>query len=115
RAVWHVPAVFDAAARHPALHQFEHLCLFLGGAALWAVVLGPGHTGPRIAALVAFQLGGMALGLVLIWSGSPVYAHCRGLSDQRAAGALMMATGTAITFGLAAWLLLGLLREERSG
>jgi len=52
--------------------------------------------------LVAFQLGGMVLGLVLLWAGSPLYpryAHSSlgGLTDQRAAAAVMMGSGTALT------------------
>jgi putative membrane protein len=120
RAAWHVPVVFDAAAGRPWLHGLEHLSLFAGGLALWSAALGVGSLARRIGLVVAFQLGGMVLGLVLLWAGSPLYpryAHSSlgGLTDQRAAAAVMMVSGTALTAALLTWLLLGALREERSG
>jgi putative membrane protein len=120
RAVWHVPAVFDAAARDPWLHALEHVTLFAGGLALWSAVLRAGSVARRIGLVVAFQLGGMVLGLVLLWADSPLYpryarSSLGGLTDQRAAAAVMMVEGTLVTVGLLAWLLFGVLREERSG
>jgi cytochrome c oxidase assembly factor CtaG len=117
RAVWHYPQLFDAAAGNAGLHLLEHAFLFLGGFALWAAVLRGGATLVRIGLVVFFQIGGMALGLILLWAGTPLYdryAHSSigGLTDQRAAGAVMMAEGTLLTLGLLTWLLLGLFREE---
>jgi cytochrome c oxidase assembly factor CtaG len=117
RAVWHYPELFDAAARNPWLHVLEHACLLAGGFALWAAVLRAASTAARIGLVVFFQLGGMALGLILLWAGSPLYARYAhstigGLTDQRAAGAVMMAEGTLLTLGLLTWLLVGLLRDD---
>jgi cytochrome c oxidase assembly factor CtaG len=117
RAFWHYPPVFDAAARNPWLHQLEHACLFLGGFALFAAILHARSVAVGLALVVYFQLAGTALGLTLLWSGTPLYdSYARssigGLTDQRAAGAVMMAVGTTLALGLFVWLLLGLFRED---
>ena len=121
RAVWHYPALFDAAVRNPGVHVLEHLCLLAGGVALWAPVLGRMRAGIglRIGLDAAFQVGGTALGLTFVFAGSPLYPHyvahhsfASALTDQRAAGAVMMGVNTVMTFSLAAWLLYGLLRED---
>ncbi len=122
RAVWHYPALFDAAVANPAVHVLEHLCLLLGGIALWAPVLGRmrAGVGQRIALDAAFQVGGTLLGLTFLFAASPLYPHYVAhhsfgspLADQRAAGALMMGVNTVMAFSLAAWLILGLLRDDR--
>jgi putative membrane protein len=117
RAFWHYPPVFDAAARNPWLHQLEHACLFLGGFALFAAILHGRSVVVGLALVVYFQLAGTALGLTLLWAGTPLYdryAHSSigGLTDQRAAGAVMMAVGTLLALGLFVWLLLGVFRED---
>jgi putative membrane protein len=121
RAVWHYPSLFDAAVAHGALHVLEHLCLLGGGLALWAVVLGRTSAGPgtRIGLDAFFQVGGTALGLTFVFAGTALYPHYvahhsfgSALTDQRAAGAVMMGENTVVAFVLAGWLLYGLLREE---
>jgi cytochrome c oxidase assembly factor CtaG len=117
RALWHYPQVFDAAARDPWLHQLEHACLFLGGFALFAAILHTRSVAVGLALVVYFQLAGTALGLTLLWSGTPLYdryarSSIGGLTDQRAAGAAMMAAGTFLALGLFVWLLLGVFRED---
>jgi cytochrome c oxidase assembly factor CtaG len=116
RAVWHYPQLFDAAARNPWLHQLEHACLFVGGFALWSAVLRGRSPAVRVGLVVYYQLAGMALGLTLLWAGTPLYARYAdssigGKTDQQAAGAVMMAVGTVLTLGLLIWLLYGLFRE----
>ena len=39
-AAWHVPAVYEAALHHVALHALQHVALFAGGVLVWAPVLG---------------------------------------------------------------------------
>jgi cytochrome c oxidase assembly factor CtaG len=121
RAVWHYPSLFDAAVAHPALHVLEHACLFAGGLALWAVVLGRTRAalGVRIGLDAAFQLGSTALGLTFVFAATPLFPHyvahhsfASPMTDQRAAGAVMMGENTIVAFSLLAWLLLGLFREE---
>ena len=102
-------------------HVLEHACLLAGGLALWAVVLGRTRAGlgVRIGLDAAFQLGSTALGLTFVFAATPLFPHYVAhhsfgapLTDQRAAGAVMMGENTIVAFSLLAWLLLGLFREE---
>src|SRR5581483_8642031 len=40
-AAWHVPAAYDAAVAHPALHAFEHACFAIAGVLAWTQILDP--------------------------------------------------------------------------
>jgi putative membrane protein len=103
--VWHVPALYDAALAHPALHALQHLLLFGCGVLLWGVLLGlvavPGwyRAAARVATLAFVWLAGSILANVLLWAGHSFYTPYRraprlwGLSpvaDQRLGGGLMM-------------------------
>jgi putative membrane protein len=98
--VWHAPALFDAAERHVALHMLEHLS-FLGTATLlWAVAWGPGawrraRAGLGVFGLFAATLPAIVLGAALTLAAGPWYAAYPSLADQRIAGALMWAAGSA--------------------
>jgi cytochrome c oxidase assembly factor CtaG len=95
--LWHLPAPYLAAERHPALHAVEHLC-FLGMS--WLVssaVLSPGRhrlSGP-VAFLLLFAIGmtGASLGAVLTFSPVPLYPPevygADALTDQQLAGLIM--------------------------
>ena len=39
--LWHIPALYDAAAEHPLLHALEHLSFFAAGVALWWPLIQP--------------------------------------------------------------------------
>jgi cytochrome c oxidase assembly factor CtaG len=103
--VWHIPAMYDAALNHGALHALEHTCFFIGGIALWWPVIQPVPMRRRLSGLgifayllvAKFCLGG--LGIFLTWSHGvayPYYEHVPriwGLSpveDQNLGGAIMM-------------------------
>jgi putative membrane protein len=103
--LWHVPALYDAALRDPAVHALEHVSFFAAGVALWWPLVQPvpmRHrlSGPAsLAYLAAAKAGLAALGLYLVWSGTlayPFYASAPrvwGLSpleDQAVGGAIMM-------------------------
>jgi putative membrane protein len=118
---WHVPALFEAAMRHPALHAVQHL-MFFGTAALfwWSLLAGRyGRAGYGVAVLFVFATGlhtGL-LGVLLTFARHlwyPIYdARVRGaggdpLSDQRLAGLIMWIPAGAVLFVfglalLAAW------------
>jgi cytochrome c oxidase assembly factor CtaG len=117
-AAWHVPAAYDAALAHPAVHVLEHSCFVLGGLLLWTQIVDPARRerlspGRRAAFAAAALLCGMVLSEVLLVTG-PLYAHYLtvahrpfGLSaatDQARAGLLMMAEQIA-TLGTAGALL----------
>jgi cytochrome c oxidase assembly factor CtaG len=40
-AVWHVPAIYDAALGNGALHDLEHATFVLAGALVWAQLIDP--------------------------------------------------------------------------
>jgi cytochrome c oxidase assembly factor CtaG len=114
-AVWHVPAVYDAAAGSPGLHLLEHASFVAGGTLLWFVLIDPARrgtlpTGSRLAlALAAFTVG-QFLATTLVLAQHPVfptYADDSGrlglspLEDQAAAGLVMMGE-QLITLGVLA-------------
>ncbi len=117
-AAWHVPAAYDSALAHPAVHQLEHASLLVGGLLLWSQIVDPMRrrrlTVGRRAALAVLALAtGMVVSEILLAS-APLYAHYAaahgrpfGLtrtSDQTWAGVLMTVEQVA-TLGIAAALL----------
>ena len=100
-AVWHVPALYDAALRHPALHDFEHFCWLLAGTLVWVLLIDPGHhrrltVGGRVALAAALFATGQVLTDVLVFSFHPLYPAYQGayglsaLTDQQLSGVVMM-------------------------
>jgi cytochrome c oxidase assembly factor CtaG len=103
--LWHIPALYDAALRHPAVHALEHICFLIAGTAVWWPLIQPVPMRHRMTGLATFgyigaaKLGLAALGLYLTWSQTlayDYYAHVPriwGLSpieDQNVGGAIMM-------------------------
>jgi cytochrome c oxidase assembly factor CtaG len=124
--VWHLPVLYEAALRHPAIHVVEHL-MFLGfGVNMWMALLGPlpkpawfGTLG-RLGYVIAVRLAGAILANVLVWSSQAAYSFYDGrtshygispLQDTNVAGAIMMVEGSIVTIGLFAWLFLRSARE----
>ena len=104
-AVWHVPAVYDYALRHQAVHDLEHLTFIFAGVLVWTVLIDPARRGEvsvagRIGLAVALFAAGQILADVLIFAMRPLYPayaeqpdRLLGLSpleDQRLAGLVMM-------------------------
>jgi len=125
--VWHIPALYEAALRHPGIHALEHL-MFVGfGVNMWMCLLGPLPT-PRwfgnlakLIYILAVRLAGTVLGNIFLWSGTvfyPFYLHgdaAHGISplaDQNIAGAVMMVEESIVTLGLFCWLFLRTARES---
>ena len=103
--LWHVPALYDAAAENAPLHVLEHACFFAAGIALWWSLIQPVPmrrrlTGMQPLAYIAAAKGGLAaLGLYLAWASSALYPYYEttpriwGLSpveDQNIGGVIMM-------------------------
>jgi len=124
--IWHVPALYEGAVEHSALHALEHMSFFVAGIALWLPVLetlpAPEWfgTGWKLAYIVVVRLVATAIGNVFIWGGDPFYDVYRtgdeylGLSpeaDQSLAGSLMMLEGSLVTIVALAWLFLRLAEE----
>ncbi len=119
--VWHLPVLYQGALHHSALHALEH-AMFIGfGVNMWMPLFGPlpmptwfGNAW-RLGYIVAVRLLGGLLANVFLWSGTAFYpAYARGerfwgvdpVSDQVAAGAIVMVEGSILTLILFAWLFL---------
>ncbi len=125
--LWHLPALYQAALRHPGVHVFQH-AMFLGlGINMWMCLFGPlpmpswfGNLG-KLVYIVAVRLTGAVLGNIFLWSGTvfyPFYLHgdtvynISPLADQSIAGAVMMVEESLLTLGLFCWLFLRAARES---
>jgi putative membrane protein len=100
--VWHMPALYDAALEHEAIHVVQHLCFF-GAAALfwWGIAHGRyGRVGYGAAVVYVFATAvhGGVLGALLtlspqVWYAPYAAGHPAGrltaLEDQQLAGLLM--------------------------
>ncbi len=114
--VWHVPAVFDAALRHTALHALQHLALLGAGLLLWSAVIGRSlRIGMRLAFVAAMMVAGIALSSFLLWWPRVLYIQTASLTDQRIGGGLMLLEGMVVALSVAAWLVLTFLREPEAG
>ena len=112
---WHVPAAYDEALRHPAVHVLEHLSFLLAGGLYWWHLLSPIRSRMRLAGMgpvfymASTKLLVGALGMGLAFAPSALYPyyvhHARvwGLSagdDQSIAG-LVMAVEQSLVMGVA--------------
>jgi cytochrome c oxidase assembly factor CtaG len=113
--IWHVPAMYDAALRHPLVHALEHLSFSAAGTLYWWHLLSPirsrmrlGGMGP-IGYMVSTKLLVGILGVALAFAPHSIYSfyehhpHYWGLTpdqDQSMAG-LLMALEQSIVMGVA--------------
>jgi putative membrane protein len=125
--LWHIPALYDAAAEHPVLHAVEHLSFFAAGLALWWPLVQPvpmrrGLTGMQPLGYIAAAKGGLAaLGLFLAWSSTAHYPWYEekpriwGLSpveDQNVAGVIMMVEQSFTLVLVLVWLFIRMLTRS---
>jgi cytochrome c oxidase assembly factor CtaG len=102
--VWAIPAMFDFAAQHSAVHALEHATLFYTGLALWWLIVDPlprarlRPSGERLALLGFTRIASAVICVPLTWMTSvqyPLYASAprsfglSALADQQLAGAGM--------------------------
>jgi cytochrome c oxidase assembly factor CtaG len=125
-ALWHVPALYEAAVERSFVHALEHVSFFTAGIVLWLPVLetlpAPEWfgTGAKLGYIVGVRLVATVIGNVFVWGGTPFYDvydagdDYLGLSpsaDQSLAGSLMMLEGSIVTIVALAWLFLRLAQE----
>ena len=125
-AIWHVPAVYEAAVENSGVHAVEHVAFFSAGIVLWLPVLetlpAPEWfgSGAKLGYIVGVRLVSTLLGNVFVWSGTTFYDvydagdDYLGLSprgDQSLAGSLMMLEGSLVTVIAIAWLFLRMAQE----
>jgi len=100
-AIWHVPALYDAALTRPRLHELEHACWLVAGTLVWTILVDPARHGRlsvpgRVAFAAILFASGQILTDVLVFSFVPLYPAYRGaygisaLTDQQLSGVVMM-------------------------
>ena len=78
--VWHVPALFDAAAGNPLLAAIQHLTLLGAGLLVWWPIAAPEPVRPPMRGITpvfymaADEILVGALGIVLTWAPEPLFA-----------------------------------------
>jgi putative membrane protein len=124
--LWHLPAFYEGALRHDAVHALEHALFLTTGALMWAAVVEPlpgpawfGSGQKAVYVLVVRALQGL-LANVFIWSGHVFYGfYAAGerrsgiapATDQAIGGAIMFVEGAVVTVAVFAWLFLRWTRE----
>ena len=114
-ALWHVPAMYDAALEIPVVHVLEHVTFAIAGGLYWWHLLSPirarrrlGGMGPVVYMLATKVLVGL-LGIMLafapeaiydFYERSPEYWRLSHETDQ-AVGGLLMALEQSIVMGVA--------------
>ena len=112
---WHIPAAYDLAVRHDAVHVLEHISFVLAGSLYWWHLLSPIRArlrldgmGPVIyMASTKLFVGALGMGLAFAPSALyPYYVHharvwgISAISDQSIAG-LIMAVEQSMVMGVA--------------
>ena len=124
-ALWHVPALYDAALRHHLLLHLEHGTYFGAGLLLWWPLVHArpwqlSSGGKATYAFAAFLLAS-PLGLLLTFLPEPVYDFYEEapriwglapLADQQIAGVVMSASEAIVFFAVFAFFFLRFLAEE---
>jgi putative membrane protein len=128
-AAWHVPALYDAALDHPAVHALQHASFFAGGALVWAalfeVLPGPRWfgAGARAAYLACMWFFSLGLSSFFLWSTHPFYPpYVRAprtwgfspLADQRLGGGVMLIEGSLVMLAVLVWLALRWFAESEA-
>jgi cytochrome c oxidase assembly factor CtaG len=117
---WHIPAAYDLAARHQAVHDLEHASFVVAGLLVWAILIDPARRrtlsrGRRLGVAALLFWMGTVISDVLIFSFHPLYpayAHqaervfaLSPVRDQQFAG-LVMTIDQLVTLGTCTAILL---------
>ena len=115
--LWHLAAAYEGALRHDWLHAIQHACFLLFGANLWMPLFGPfpkpawfGNAA-QLGYIVVMRLTSTMLANLFVWSGTVFYGWYGDLSDQSAAGAVMMVEESLVTVSLFGWLFFKWMQE----
>ncbi len=126
---WHIPAAYDYAARHQAVHDLEHASFVVAGLLVWSLLVDPARQGrlsrgQRLGTLAALFAIGTVIADVLIFSLHPLYPVYASepqrvfalspLRDQQLAGLVMMVEQLLSLGTCAAILLLPELRRRQA-
>lgn len=125
--LWHIPAAYDYALEHEAVHDLEHLCFLVSSLLFWWVLLRPWPSRGAslgwyaLPYLITADFVNTLLSALLAFAGRPVYSyylqHGNGLgidplTDQTVGASVMWVFGS-IAFLLPAVILLS--RQLTSG
>jgi putative membrane protein len=106
--VWHVPQLYDAAARNEWIHVAEHVCFVAPALVFWGALLDAPPVRARTDDLhramwfAAAMVPGWILAIVLAFASAPVYAAYPSLTDQAVAAGVMWVPGS-LTYFVAAF------------
>jgi putative membrane protein len=125
--LWHLSALYQGVLDSPPLHVLQHAAFLGFGLAMWMPLFGPlpkpawfGNAAMAVYVVVV-RLSGAVLANVLAWSGSALYPDygpgaaehgLTPLSDQGAAGMVMMVESGLVTFGVLAWIFFRWARQD---
>lgn len=127
-AVWHIPALYDAALEHAAVHALEHVSFALAGGLYWWHLLSPIPSRHRLTGMgpviymVGTKIGVGLIGIVITFAPDALYAFYEqrgdvwGMSpstDQQVAGALMAVEQSLVMGAALAWLFIRMLGESQ--
>jgi cytochrome c oxidase assembly factor CtaG len=102
--LWHVPQLYDAAARNEWIHVLEHVCFVAPALVFWGALLDAPPVRARIDHLrrtgwfVAAMVPSWILAIVLAFAAAPVYAAYPSLNDQQLAAGIMWVPGSLAYF-----------------
>src|SRR5436305_4638402 len=127
--LWHLPALFDAALRHDAIHALQHTLFVALGMLMWAALLEPlpgpaWFTAPwKIPYVLGMWLVMLVLSQIFIWSNHAYYAPyshdatlggLSHLADQKAGGGVMLVESAFTMLPALVWVLLMVLKESEA-
>jgi cytochrome c oxidase assembly factor CtaG len=99
-AVWHVPALYDAAVRDTRVHVLEHATFIITATLFWWMALGASRRSRRglgVLAVFVATLPASALGVLMTMARTPWYppygTGATALRSQQIAGAVMWGFG----------------------
>jgi cytochrome c oxidase assembly factor CtaG len=102
---WHIPALYDAALNHSAIHAIQHVSFFTAGLLVWWPLIQPVPMRNRLTGMWTFgyigaaKLGLASLGMYLTWTSTVAYTYYEhvpriwglsAISDENVGGAIMM-------------------------
>ncbi len=115
---WHIPMIFEPAARSPVLHALEHVTLAVAATLYWVSIVGVGARrrsgyGASLGSILILMLVGGVFGGLLTFSRVPWYPEYAEraaaievdwLTDQQLAGVWMWVPMGLVLMGVGAWL-----------
>lgn len=96
--LWHLPTLYSAALRQPAIHLLEHASFFMTAALYWWMIVNNDKFGGRVLSIFVVMMASGLLGALMTFASTAwypdhaLYVEAWGLTpleDQQLAGLLM--------------------------